>query len=51
MSTAKAAFEQGIQFAYLNHGKKLHPLHIRAYALKSLDADCFISGYLKVQGT
>ncbi len=42
------AFEQGVEFAYRNHGKKLHPLHIRSYALKSLDVDSFIEGYLKV---
>jgi hypothetical protein len=43
------AFEQGVQFAYLNYVKlPLHPLHIRQYALKSLDRDLFVEGYLKV---
>lgn len=43
----KVAFEQGITFAYMNGCKKLHPLHLRAYAIKSDDYDCFIEGYLK----
>lgn len=42
------AFEKGVEFAYRNQGKKLHPLHIRKYALESLDMDSFLEGYLKV---
>jgi hypothetical protein len=43
------AFEMGVEFAYRNYGKRLHPLHIRSYASKSPDYDLFISGYLTVQ--
>jgi hypothetical protein len=42
----KNAFERGIEFAY--RFGKVHPLHLRAYATKSSDVDCFVSGYLKV---
>ena len=42
----KIAFEQGVEFAY--RFGKVHPLHLRAYATKSLDRDCFNSGHLKV---
>jgi hypothetical protein len=45
---AKLSFEQGVQFAYLSGCKPLHPQHLRSYALKAADRDCFLSGYLKV---
>lgn len=42
----KDAFEKGIEFAY--RFGKVNGKHLQAYATKSLDRDCFISGYLKV---
>jgi hypothetical protein len=46
MPLSKIAFEQGIEFAY--RFGKVNGNHLQAYATKSLDRDCFISGYLKV---
>lgn len=44
----KSAFEQGVEFAY--RFGKVNANHLRNYALKALDRDLFISGYLTVIG-
>jgi len=43
------SFEAGIQFAlrFAMNGK-VHPNHIRQYALKYPDRDMFVAGYLTV---